>query len=131
MLRINWSQIKGLKEHLARQGFQPESELLVMTLFKKNIDPVRMRVNIAQLEGYLFEVEQEPNLIGIFVLNGKNNKPLWSARAAERENSLETIPTSGHSNIVTEFKNMNPEQKQTWVDILTSAAQTFIDKEEA
>lgn len=131
MLRINWSQIKGLKEHLARQGFQPESELMVMTLFKKNIDSVRMRINISQLESYLFEIEQEPNLIGIFVLNGKNNRPLWSARAAERENSLETIPLSGHGNVVVEFKNMSPEQKQPWIDILTSAAQTFIDKDQA
>jgi hypothetical protein len=55
-----------------------------MTLYRKNIDPVRTSINFSQLQSFLFEIEGDQNLIGIFVLD-KNNKPLWSARAAERE----------------------------------------------
>ncbi len=129
MLRINWTQVRGLKEHLARQGFYEESELMVMTLYRSNIDPVKTRIAFSQLQNFLFEAEGDPNLIGVFVFDAKNNKPLWSAKAAEREESLESIPPSGHPNIVTEFKNMSPEQKQIWIDVMTAAAQSFVDKD--
>ncbi len=129
ILRIDWAQVRGLKDHLARQGFHAESELVVMTLYRNNIDPVKTRVILSQLQTFLFEVEGDPNLIGIFILDAKNSKALWSAKAAEREESLESIPSTGHSNVVTDFKNMSPEQKQIWIDIMTSAAQSYVDKE--
>lgn len=129
MLRINWTQVTGLKEHLARQGFHPSSEILVMTLYK-GTDPTRTKIRFDQLQSFLFEAEGDRNLIGIFVLDAKSNKPLWSAKAAEREESLESIPTSGHANIVIEFKNMNAEQKRIWIDMMISALQTYVDKGE-
>ncbi len=129
MLRINWTQVKGLKDHLARQGFNPTSEILVMTLYK-GTDPIRTKIRFEQLQGFLFDCEGNQTLIGIFVLDAKTNKPLWSAKAAEREESLESIPTSGHANVVVEFKNMTPEQKQIWLDMMTSAVQSYVDKGE-
>lgn len=128
LLRINWTQIRGLKEHLARQGFHPESELMIMTLYR-GVDPVKTRIKFENLQNFLFEIDADPNLIGVFVFDSKSNKPLWSAKAAEREESLESIPTSGHPTIVTEFKNMKAEQKQVWIDITTSAIQSYLDKE--
>lgn len=129
MLRINWTQVKGLRDHLARQGFQPASEILVMTLFRGS-DPVRTKIPFEQLQSFLFECEGDNNLIGIFVLDAKSNKPLWSAKAAEREEALESIPTSGHASIVIEFKNMTAEQKQTWIDMMISAVQSYVDNGE-
>jgi len=129
MLRINWTQVKGLRDHLARQGFQPLSEILVMTLYRGS-DPVRTKIKFEQLQSFLFECEGDNNLIGIFVLDAKSNKPLWSAKAAEREEALESIPTSGHASIVIEFKNMTAEQKQTWIDMMVSAVQSYVDNGE-
>ena len=129
MLRINWTQVRGLRDHLARQGFHPTSEILVMTLYR-GTDPIRTKIKFEQLQSFLFECEGDQNLIGVFVLDAKSNKPLWSAKAAEREEALETIPTSGHANVVLDFKNMTPEQKQIWIDMMTSAAQSYVDKGE-
>jgi hypothetical protein len=129
MLRINWTQVKGLKDHLARQGFYDESELMIMTLYRSNLDPIRTKISFSELQPFLFEAEGNPNLIGVFVFDAKNNKPLWSAKAAEREESLESVPSSGHSNIIDEFKNMSPEQKQIWIDVMIAAAQSHVDKE--
>ena len=129
MLRINWIEVRGLQDHLCRMGFQPTSEVLVMTLYK-GTEPVRTKIKLEQLQGFLFESAGNQNLIGIFVLDSRSNKPLWSAKAAEREESLETIPTSGHANIVIEFKGMTPEQKQVWIDMMTSAAQSYVDRGE-
>lgn len=131
MLRINWTQVRGLKDHLARQGFHPESEILVMTLYGNHITPIKTRVKFEHLQNYLFEVEGDPNLTGVFVFDAKANKPLWSAKAAEREESLETIPSNGHANVVIDFKDMNPEQKQTWFDIMNAAVQSYVDKGDA
>lgn len=131
MLRINWTQVRGLKDHLARNGFHDESELMVMLLYRSNIDPVKTRINFSQLQSFLFEAEGDQNLIGVFVFDAKNNKPLWSAKAAEREESLESVPSSGHPNIINEFKNMSQEQKQTWIDIMVASAQSYVDKEKA
>jgi len=131
MLRIDWTQIRGLKDHLARNGFYDESELMVMLLYRSNLDPVKTRINFSQLQSFLFEAEGDHNLIGVFVFDAKNNKPLWSAKAAEREESLESVPSTGHQNIVNEFKNMSQEQKQTWIDIMVAAAQSYVDKEKA
>lgn len=129
MLRINWTAVKGLNDHLARQGFSATSEIMVMTLYK-GTDPIRTKIKFEQLQNFLFECEGNQNLIGIFVLDAKSNKPLWSAKAAERKEALETIPTSGHANIVIDFKNMIPEQKQIWIDMMTSAAQSYMDRHE-
>ena len=126
MLRIDWNSVRGLKDHLARQGFHPESEIFVMTLYRKS-DPVRVKIKLEQLQTCLFEIQGDANLTGIFVLDVKSNKPLWSARAAEREEALESIPTTGHANVVVEYKNMNPENRQVWIDIMVAAAQSFVD----
>jgi|SoiMethySBSTD1v2_1073268.scaffolds.fasta_scaffold91442_7 hypothetical protein len=129
MLHIDWTQVRGLKDHLARQGFISTSEILVMTLYK-GTDPVRTKIKFEQLQSFLFECEGDPKLIGIYVLDAKSNKPLWSAKAAERGESLESIPTSGHASVVIEFKDMTPEQKQIWIDMMTSATQSYVDRGE-
>lgn len=128
MLKINWTQVRGLKEHLARQGFFDTTELLIMTLYKSNVDPIKMRIPFSQLQNYIFEVQGNPSLTGVFVFDAKN-KPLWAARVAEREEALEAVPSSGHSNIVTDYKDMSPEQRQVWIDIMLSAVQSYVDKE--
>jgi hypothetical protein len=128
-IRINWTQVRGLSDHLARQGFHPTSDILVMTLYK-GTDPIRTKIKFEQLQTFLFDCESNMNLIGIFVLDAKTNKPLWSAKAAEREEALESIPTSGHANVVIEFKNMTAEQKQIWIDMMISAVQSYVNKGE-
>ena len=128
MLRINWTQIKGLKDHLARQGYKGESEILAMVLYRSN-DPIRIKIKFSSIQEFLFELDGDQNITGIFLLDPKSNKPLWSAKAAEREESLESIPTSGHPTIVIDFKNMKEEQRKVWVDITESAIQSYLDKE--
>ena len=128
MLRLNWSQIRGLRDHLARQGFGNESELMIMTLYK-NTEPIKSKVKFDQLEQYLFDVDSNTGLIGVYIFDLKSNKPLWSAKAAERQECLESMPTSGHPSIVSEFKNMSPEQKQVWIDITSAAITSYLNNE--
>ncbi len=128
MLRLDWSQIRGLRDHLARQGFGDESELMIMTLYNKS-EPIKIKIKFEQLEHYLFDVDSNPALTGVFIFDLKSNKPLWSAKAAERQECLESMPTSGHPSIVSEFKNMSPEQKQVWIDITSAAIASYLDSE--
>lgn len=128
MLRLNWSEIRGLKDHLARQGFGSESELMIMTLYR-NTEPIKAKVRFNQLETYLFEIDSNQNLIGVFIFDLKSNKPLWSAKAAERKESLESMPISGHPSIVLDFKNMSPAQKQVWIDITSAAITSHISND--
>src|SRR5690606_40750058 len=105
MLHINWSQVKGLVEHLARKGFQPESDILAMVLFRDNEKtPTKVTVKLDALQEFLFRVDSDPKVIGVFLFDTTINKPLWSAQAAEKAEKLEAIPNSGHPSIISEFK---------------------------
>ena len=125
MLKINWSQIKNLQAHLARQGFHPESEILAMIIFKKN-ETAKHKVKFGQLQEFLFTLEGDPSIVGIFLFDTTVNKPLWSAKLEERKDSIETIPSSGHNTIISEFKNMRPEQKDVWLDITIASIQNYL-----
>jgi hypothetical protein len=126
MLKINWSQIKCLKDHLARQGYKAESEVLVMALYNK-VDPTRTKVKFDKLENYIFDLENDPKLIGLFIFDVKNNKPLWSAKANDNEDLVEPLPTSGHSVIILDYKNMKQEQKDVWLEVMISSVQSYIN----
>jgi len=128
MLRINWTQVRGLKEHLARQGFLPDSDILAMILYK-SAEPSKLKIKFEKLQEFLFDLDGDANVVGIFLFDTTINKPLWSAKAAERQEALETIPVSGHPTVITEFKNMNAEQKQVWIDITVASIQSALNKE--
>jgi hypothetical protein len=127
MLRIDWSQVRGLKDHLARQGYKADSELIVMALYHK-IEPTKTRIKFSHLQNYLFELENDHNLTGLFVFDARNNKPLWSVKAAYTTEVVEQKPTAGHGTIILDFKNMKPEQKDVWLEITMSALQSYLNK---
>jgi hypothetical protein len=127
MLRIDWSQVRGLKDHLARQGYKADSELIVMALYNKT-EPTKTRIKFSQLQNYLFDLENDHNLTGLFVFDARNNKPLWSAKAADTTDVVEQKPTAGHSTVILDFKNMKPEQKDVWLEITISALQSYLNK---
>jgi hypothetical protein len=111
--------------HLARQGFSAESEILAMIVYKKN-ETTKHKIKFVQLQEFLFTLEGDPSIVGIFLFDTNINKPLWSAKLAERKDSIETIPSSGHPTIVSEFKNMRPEQKDVWLDITIASIQNYL-----
>jgi hypothetical protein len=128
MLRINWSQIKTLQTHLARQGFQPETEVLAIVMFKKN-ETVKNKIEFGKLQEFLFSLEGDSTVTGIFLFDVAMKRPLWSAKIAERKDSLEVIPNSGHPTIVSEFKNLSPQQKDVWLDITLASIMNYLKYE--
>lgn len=130
MIKINWSQVKNLKTHLLRQGFTKETELLVMVFYSQNIDSQKLKVQLDKIDNVLFTIESNPQVTGVFVFDVDAKKPLWRVREQEIMDSLESIPSSGHRNIVRDFASMPSEQKDVWIEICLASLQQHLANSE-
>lgn len=127
MIKINWTEVANLKTLLKRQGATKGFELIVMILYHAQQESDRIRIQLDNLEELLFSIESDRNVRGIFLYDLDIKKPFLRWREEERINPLETIPHSGHPNIILEFNDMPVMAKKVWVEITYVQLQQYLN----
>ena len=129
MIRINWAQIRSLKSLLLGQGFDATSDLMVLVFHRNQADSQKIKVALSNLDKCLFELESDPHIIGIYVFDSEVQRPLFRQREIENLNSIEIVPSSGHTSIIVDFKNMMPDQRDVWVEMTLASISNFLATE--
>ena len=130
MLRIDWTQVKNLKAHLLRQGYTEDTEVGVMLLYRGSVESQQTKIKLKRLEQLLYDVCDHVDITGFYVFDAELKKPLWRVRETDSSsNTVESIPSSGHPNIVLDFGNMSPEQKEVWVAMTEASLQQYLTNE--
>jgi hypothetical protein len=117
MIKINWTEVSNLKTLLQRQGATSGFELVVMILYHAKLESDRIRVQLEDLEGLLFSIESDRRVRGVFLYDVEIKKPFLRFREPELVSPLESIPNSGHPDVVLEFGKMSPEARDVWMEI--------------
>ena len=128
MIRINWIEIKSLKTHLARLGFTKDSEVVLLVFFKGRTDSQNIKLRLGKLDNILFDMESNNQISSIFLFDSEIRKPLWKIKEVDDSYGIESIPVGGHSQIVRDYKDMDEESRDVWVDITIASMQRYLDK---
>lgn len=126
MIKINWTEVTNLKTLLQRQGATDEFELVVMILYHAKQESDRMRVQLDDLEELLFSIESDRKVRGVFLYDIDIKKPFLRFREDENVSPLESIPNSGHPNVILEFGKMSPEARDVWMEITYAKIQQHL-----
>lgn len=128
MIRINWSEIEATKAKLFRDGATDAFELIVIVFYYSRSKSDKIQVRLGQLEQSLFDIGDNQDVRGIFLFDIEMKKPYFKCEEPNRVNVLETVPSSGHPNILLEFDKMSPEGRDVWLDIALSRLQHYISQ---
>ncbi len=126
MIRINWDEVEATKAKLFREGATDAFEMVVVILYHTKSKCERIQIRLGQLERSLFDLGDDHNVKGIFLYDIGMKRPYLKCEAPERVNILETVPNSGHPNILLDFNQMSPEGREVWVEIALSRLQHYI-----
>lgn len=129
MLKIDWVQVKNLKAHLMRQGYTDESDVAIMIMYRGKNESQRLKIKLKALEKILYDVGAHPNVVGFYLFDAELKKPLWRLKEEGQTNSLELIPSSGHPNVILDFDNMGPEQRDVWVEMTAASIAQYVENE--
>lgn len=129
MIKIDWTQIKELKQSLISQGFN-EQAILTIVISYQNISKVgKVQTELCMLENALFDLESDERVTGIYIFDEDGKRPFLRIRQQANTEGVEVIPSSGHSGIIKDFSCMDREQRKVWVDITEAAIRQHINEE--
>ena len=126
MIKIVWTEVTNLKSLLKRQGQNDSYELVVMVLYHGSSDSSRIQVELGNLEDLLFGIESDRRVRGVWLYDTDLQRPFLRFQEAEHVNALETVPSSGHPNVILDFNKMSPGARRVWVDITYSKLQQHL-----
>jgi len=129
MIRINWSEVESVKTQLLRGGAADTLEMIVIIFYHNRSDCDKLQIKLEQLEEVLFDVGSNQNVKGVFLYDLAMKKPYLKCEEVDRTSALESVPLSGHPNVVTEFGKMSPEARDVWVEIAIAQQQYYVNEE--
>ena len=129
MIKIDWTQIKELKESLTSQGFNEHTILTIIVFYKGNNKAGKAKTTLGMLENTLFDLESDDAVTGICIFDEDSKRPFLKIRPQANTDGKEIIPSSGHSGVIEDFDSMSPEQKRVWVDITEAAIRQHTNEE--
>ena len=126
MIRINWSDVEATKNKLLQNGANNSFELIIMILYHKRQECDRVQIRLEDLERALFEIGSNRDVKGIFLYDISLKVPYLKCEEPDQVNDLETVPNSGHPNILIDFNNMSPEARDVWIEIALAQQQHYV-----
>ena len=129
MLKIDWTQVKNLKDHLVRQGYTDDTDVAVMIVYRNKTESQQAKIKLGTLEKLLFEICNNSNIVGFYLFDAELKRPLWKIKEETNKNSVEPIPSSGHPSIIRDFKSMSPEQREVWLQMTLASLNQYITNE--
>lgn len=128
MIKINWSEVEATKAKLFRDGATDAFEMVVIVLYYTKSECDKIQIKLGQLEESLFDLGGDQDVKGIFLYDIEMKKPYLKCEEPDRVSALETVPNSGHPNILLEFNRMSPAGRSVWVEIALSRLQHYISQ---
>jgi hypothetical protein len=128
MIKINWSEVEATKAKLFRDGATDAFEMVVIVLYYTKSECDKIQIRLGQLEESLFDLGGDKDVKGIFLYDIEMKKPYLKCEEPDRVSALETVPNSGHPNILLEFNRMSPAGRSVWVEIALSRLQHYISQ---
>ena len=128
MIRINWSEVEATKAKLFRDGATDAFELVVIVFYYTKSKCDKIQIRLGQLEASLFDLGGNQDVKGIFLYDIEMRKPYLKCEEPNRVSALETVPSSGHPNVLLEFNKMTPEGRDVWLEIALSRLQHYISQ---
>jgi len=126
MIKINWDEVEAAKTKLFREGATDAFEMMVVVMFHSRSECEKIQVRLGQLEQSLFDLGENQNIRGIFLFDIAMKHPYLKCESPDRINVLETVPSSGHPNILLDFNKMSPEGRDVWLEIALSRLQHYM-----
>jgi hypothetical protein len=102
--------------------------MVIIILYHSKSECDKVQVTLDQLEESLFEIGSNRDVRGIFLYDVEIKKPYLKCEEPDRASALESVPNSGHPNILIELKGMSPEARDVWTDIAIASAQHYISQ---
>jgi len=129
MIKINWSEVEAVKVKLLQGGATDSLELLVIVFYHNTPSCDKINIQLGQIEKVLFELGSNDQVKGVCLYDITMKKPYFQCEEPTRINGLETIPNSGHHNIVLEFDKMSDEARDVWLEIALAQSQHYVGRE--
>lgn len=126
MIKIDWGEVEDTKERLRREGATNSFQMVIIVLYHSKSGADRVKIRLEQLEAELFSVANNSDVKSIFLYDVEMKKPYLKCEEADRANILETVPQSGHPQILLEFDEMPPEGRDVWLDITLAEVQHYL-----
>ena len=128
MVRINWEDVTATKEKLFRDGATDAFELTIVVFYYSKSECDKVHIHLGQLEEALFDIVDDQNVKGIFLFDAQIQKPYLRCEGPDRVNALESVPSTGHPNILLEFDKMSQEGRDVWIEITLAGLQHYISQ---
>lgn len=128
MIKINWNEVEATKTKLFRDGATKDFALVVIILYNSKSECQRENITLKELEQFLFDIGSDQDVKGVFLYDLEMKKPYFKCEEPDRVNVFESVPNSGHSNVLVEFKEMLPEARDVWTEIAIANAQHYISQ---
>lgn len=128
MIRINWTEVEATKAKLLREGASDAFELVVIVFYYTKSKCEKTKIRLDQLERFLFDLEDNQDIKGIFLYDIEMKKPYLKCEEPNHVSALETVPNSGHPNVLLDFNKMSPEARDVWLEIAVSNTQHYLDQ---
>tara|TARA_S200002703_G_C3744410_1_gene228995 strand:- start:623 stop:1015 length:393 start_codon:yes stop_codon:yes gene_type:complete len=120
MIRINWSEVEATKIKLLRGGATDSLEMIVIIFYHSKSDCDKLQIRLGQLEQVFFDLGSNEDIRSIHLYDIAIKKPYFRCEESERGSGIETVPVSGHPNVVMEFSKMSQQAKDVWLEITMS-----------
>lgn len=126
MIKINWNEVDNFKNFMLRQGASDSLELSIIILYHGKRDSERLQIKLGSIGPALYNISENNHVRGVYIYDLECKKAFLRFCSANKVNNLETVPVSGHPNILLEFNGMTPECKDVWLDITEAALQQYL-----
>lgn len=128
MIRINWDEVELVKTKLFRSGATDAFEMMIIIFFNTKSRCDKRPVTLGDLEKTLFDLSGDENIKGLFLYDIAVKQPYLKCEKLSHVNAVETVPDSGHLNVLSDFGNMTSEGRDVWMEIMMSELQHYMDQ---
>ena len=128
MIRINWSEVEATKFRLLQSGATDSLEMMVIVFYHNKSDCSKLQIKLGELEKVLFDLGSDENVRGVFLYDIGIKKPYFRCEESLRGSGIETVPVSGHPNVIIDFNKMSPEAKNVWLEITMSQQYHYVNE---
>lgn len=128
MIRIDWDEVELVKTKLFRSGAADTFEMVIIIFYDTKSKCDKLPVMLGDLEEALFELSGDENIKGLFLYDIEMKQPYLKCEKLSHVNAIETVPDSGHLNVLSDFGNMTSEGRDVWLEIMMSELQHYMDQ---
>jgi len=128
-IRINWVEVEATKTRLLHNGATNSFEMMIIVLYYSKSTCDKIQIKLGQLEAFLYDLGSDQNVKGIFLYDVEMKQPYLKCEEPNRVNILESVPNSGHPNILLEFNKMTTEARDVWTEIAFAELQHYVCQE--